>query len=197
MGPLKTFLPTGQTPRLLYQRLRENRDSWKKSLIPIQIDEFISSERLFYTQLQSELIGPLNLNDAALCIDPSQSDVAFFDHVQRVLDIGPHLAILGLGPNGHVGFHEPGVGDHTFLGGRVKVSEETRIRVSSNAPSQAFTFGVGSFLKAPSVLLLVTGNSKTQILKKFLNSIETPELPASFLKSHKDITLITDSLGSN
>ena len=61
-------------------------------------------------------------------ITPSWTDDEMKAHIKRTTDLGIDVALLGLGPNGHVGFHEPGY-HADFLGGRVTISDETKQRV--------------------------------------------------------------------
>ena len=44
---LNIFLPTGRTPRGLYQLFREEKDFWSSKIAPIQIDEFVDPKRIF------------------------------------------------------------------------------------------------------------------------------------------------------
>jgi 6-phosphogluconolactonase/glucosamine-6-phosphate isomerase/deaminase len=63
------------------------------------------------------------------------------EHIQIVEKEGIDVALLGLGPNGHVGFHEPGL-KANFEGGRVMIKEETKKRVPGATTNEALTFGV-------------------------------------------------------
>ncbi len=114
--------------------------------------------------------------------------------------------MLGLGPNGHIGFHEPcneiknfdkkidpfvQSSGTSYLGGLTTLREESFQRVK-NAPSKmAFTFGAGSFLKAEEIILLVTGEGKKEIYQKFLAAEPTSTLPATLLKNHPNFTVIS------
>jgi glucosamine-6-phosphate deaminase len=100
------------------------------------------------------------------------------------------FALLGLGPNGHIGFHEPSDEQH-FLGGRIELSEQSFQRVKEAPGRTALTFGADSFLRAKRIILLVTGEEKRDIYKKFLHSPGEPRLPASLLKAHSDLTVIS------
>jgi glucosamine-6-phosphate deaminase len=186
---LRIFTPTGSTPLEVYKALAEEKEHWSSRIAPIQIDEFIQPERIFYSQLKSQLLGPLGLE--AECIEPSWTDAEMILHIDKVLSRTIDLALLGLGPNGHVGFHEPGL-DASFMGGRVEISDETKKRVPGAKTNQAFTFGVGTFLKAHDIILMVTGERKRAILKKVMALDPTPLIPATLLKTHPRLTIVTD-----
>lgn len=141
----RAFLPTGNSPRLLYNMMRENRQFWGLRLKGIQIDEFEDPRRLFWEEIQKELGKPLNVPISGW--DPSWNDEQIDRHVEETLSEPIDVALLGLGPNGHVGFHEPGQ-KKDFMGGRVVVSEETMSRTPGAKTTKALTFGVGAFMRA-------------------------------------------------
>ncbi len=110
---------------------------------------------------------------------------------------GIGVQILGLGPNGHIGFNEPShnMEIHTHV---VELSEETiqantRFFPDSEAvPRQAITMGVGSIMQAQKILLLVSGESKRDILSKTFYGPVSTEVPSSILQLHADLTVLTD-----
>jgi glucosamine-6-phosphate deaminase len=188
-SPIRFFAPTGKTPLALYERLRKDSQFWRGKLDPIQIDDFIQEDTPFLKTLNSEIVNPLGLKISAW--DPKFSDSEASAYISKILSKPVHLALLGLGPNGHVGFHEPGH-PSGFLGGRLEVSEETRARVDGATTREVFTFGVGAFLNAEEIILIVTGKEKEKIFKQFENSPPTENLPGSLLKPHRNLKIFTD-----
>ena len=188
---LQIFLPTGRTPRPLYGLMTAAKDFWGARLSPIQIDEFVDPKRLFYEELRENLLKPLGLEKKGSYLDPAWSDAEMKSHMISVVSKGVDVALLGIGPNGHVGFHEPGC-PPDFAGGRLRVTEETRKRVLGAETTEVLTFGVGSFLKARHIILLVTGPDKQTIFREFMTSKPTEKIPATLLKAHNDLTVITD-----
>jgi len=187
---LRGFLPTGRSAEGFYRLLRAT-SFWKMKFQILQIDEFTQSDRLFYTSLKTQVIDPLGLENHFEAIEPSWSDEQMQTHIKQVLSLPIDFALLGLGPNGHIGFHEPGCGDQNFLGGRVRLSPQSFKRVAGASAPWALTFGAGSFLKAEKILMIVTGEEKAQIYQKFLETELTGDLPASLLKQHPDFTVLT------
>ena len=110
---------------------------------------------------------------------------------------GIDLQLLGIGQNGHIGFNEPSraleAGTHV-----VELSESTRIANSRNfaslsaVPHGAITLGMGGILKARRILLLASGEQKKEALRKAVHGKVDPEVPASFLQLHPDVTIICD-----
>lgn len=102
---------------------------------------------------------------------------------------GADLGLLGLGLNGHVAFHEPGLPDN-MEAACVRLSPETCKRLNLEPVTWGATYGVGAFKKCQSLLIMVFGESKAEVLSRLLNG--DPSLPASFLLQHKDLTILAD-----
>lgn len=105
--------------------------------------------------------------------------------------------IRGLGHNGHIGFNEP---DSQFapLTRRVDLTESTIeanrrfFSEGESVPRQAYTMGIKAIMSARKILLLVSGADKADILKKVMEGPITPQVPASILQLHPDVTVIAD-----
>ena len=107
------------------------------------------------------------------------------------------LQLLGLGENGHIGFNEP---DTSFAKGTHKVSlTESTINANSRlfnsideVPKFAYSMGVGSIFAAKQILLIASGEKKADALCKALYGPVTPEVPASALQFHNNVTIVAD-----
>lgn len=108
---------------------------------------------------------------------------------------GIDLQLLGIGLNGHIGFNEPDIRFEktTHI---VELDESTiqaNARFFQNAdevPRQAITMGIKSIMHAKKVLLIAGGHEKEEIIKKALYGPITPDVPASILQLHPDLTVI-------
>jgi glucosamine-6-phosphate deaminase len=108
------------------------------------------------------------------------------------------LQILGLGHNGHIGFNEP---DHALNSGThvVKLKESTRqanarfFASIDEVPTHALTMGVGTILKAKTILLIVRGAEKAEIVHQALTGPIRTEIPASLLQTHPNLVVLLDS----
>jgi len=111
---------------------------------------------------------------------------------------GVDLQLLGIGHNGHVGFNEPNeFFDKTTR--QVKLTERTieanaRLFTSKDeVPRYAMTMGIQTIMRARKILLVVNGKEKASILAKALTGPITPNVPASVLQLHPDLTVVTDA----
>lgn len=110
---------------------------------------------------------------------------------------GIDLQLLGIGRNGHIGFNEP---DLKFETGThlVQLDEET---IAANArffsspdqvPRQAISMGIKTIMQSRRIILLASGAEKAQVAYSMIFGQITPELPASVLQLHPDVTVIAD-----
>ncbi len=110
---------------------------------------------------------------------------------------GIDLQLLGLGVNGHIGFNEPSAcfaprTHEVALTKETIHANERFFESASLVPRHAYTMGIGSILRAKSILLLVSGLSKAQALREAFFGPVAPQLPASILQLHPGVTLIGD-----
>lgn len=167
----KVFVPAGGTPQPLYRRWTAEPTSLLRSLQLLQIDEIISGPQNghFKQFFQQEL--------------PSYK-VEWIDRAESVADV----SILGVGVNGHVAFHEPGL-PRDFRAGCVRLSDETRSYLQLKEPTWGLTYGVGSFMRSKKILVLVKGAHKQTVMRRALQKCD---LPISWMLDHPDVTVLAD-----
>lgn len=59
-------------------------------------------------------------------------------------------------------------------------------------PTQAYTMGIGTIMRARQILLIVNGSGKADIVARAFWGPVTPQVPASILQMHPDVTLVAD-----
>ena len=118
---------------------------------------------------------------------------------QVMADLGGiDLQLLGMGHNGHIGFNEP-CDDFPLITHLVDLTASTidankRFFASeADVPRQALTMGIGSIMKAKKILVVVSGADKADIVRRAFCGPITPQVPASILQLHPDVTLVGDS----
>ena len=110
---------------------------------------------------------------------------------------GVDIQLLGLGHNGHIGFNEPAA-DFAVTTHCVDLTESTIeankrfFESADDVPRQAYTMGIGTIMKAKKILLVVNGEGKADIVAKAFFGPVTPEVPASILQLHRDVTIVAD-----
>lgn len=107
---------------------------------------------------------------------------------------GLELAVIGLGPNGHIAYNEPG----STLDSRTRVLTLTPESIAQasgyfhgrSVRSEAITVGVATILEARNIVLIVSGASKADMLRRTLRETPTPDVPASFLQCATNPVLV-------
>ena len=108
---------------------------------------------------------------------------------------GIDLQLLGIGGNGHIGFNEPSTAFDTVTHS-VELKASTReanarfFASIDEVPTHALTMGLRSIMQAKKVLLIANGAKKAEIVEKAFFGPVTPEVPASVLQLHPDLTVI-------
>ena len=111
---------------------------------------------------------------------------------------GIDLQLLGIGPNGHIGFNEPGEAfelETHCVNLTAETIEANKRFFDGNVdlvPKQAYTMGIKTIMQARKVLMVANGKGKAEIIKKAFFGPVTPEVPASILQMHPDFTLVGD-----
>lgn len=201
-------LPTGRTPEGLFGLLHEAHgrgDADLSRLRFVVLDEYLGitagDRRSLHQWLQRALLDGLGISPSrVLAFDPSAADTdTECTRVEAAIGEwgGIDLAIVGLGPNGHVGFNEPGSARESRTR-RIVLTEESVISnaaywgTEADVPLYALTLGMATLLEARQLVLMVSGQTKARILAAALEGEVTPDIPASLLRDHPDFTVIAD-----
>jgi len=202
-------LPTGSTPIGMYLRLiamnRAGEIDFSK-VTTFNLDEYYPIKRdnhqSYYRFMFDNLFDKINININNINIlngEVSDADSECREYEKKIESAGGiDLMVIGLGANGHIGFNEPGdfliPGTHVAdLTENTKEQNKRFFNSIDEVPSSSFTMGMGSILKAKKILMLVSGDSKKEVFKKFLNEEKiTTKIPVSFLHLHRDVTVLAD-----
>ena len=201
-------LATGSTPVGTYKNLIEwynNGDRDFSQITSCNLDEYrgLSGEhdQSYRYFMNHNLFDHVNIRKECTYIPDGleeDSDKAARDYDQIIADQGGiDLQLLGLGHNGHIGFNEPA--DEFPKGTHVVDLTESTIQANkrffaseADVPRQAYTMGIGTIMSAKKILVVVSGEDKAEILNKVINGPITPQVPASILQLHPDVTIVAD-----
>jgi glucosamine-6-phosphate deaminase len=199
-------LPTGETPRGMYEELTrriERGDLDFSSIHFFCLDEYLGKgidDRSSLTSwLDAAFLTPAGLHGDNIHFIPSTAPnpkAAAADYDKAIADRGGlKLAVVGLGFNGHIAFNEPG----SAIDSRTRVVNLTDESRDQNAayydgaetiPRQAITIGLGTILESELIVLIVSGASKAAILKTTLKGPITEDVPGSFLRTVGDRLIV-------
>ena len=188
-------LPTGQTPLGMYEQLIAKHRTEGLDFAAVKtfnLDEYAGlspdDPRSFRAYMRSRFFDHINAN-------PMNTHIPDNDF-QRYEDLiresgGIDLLIVGIGLNGHIAFNEPGSSfdSRTRL---VTLAPETIQAAGQEIPHTAITMGIATILEARKILLLASGATKAEILRRALRGPVREAVPASALQRHRDVVVIAD-----
>jgi glucosamine-6-phosphate deaminase len=199
---------TGDTPVGAWNRLGSRYGSGgldTSRLTVVQLDEYAGigadDRRSLFAWTERAVIEPLGVPADRVVrfenagMDGAASCRGYAAAVQA--RGGIDLAVLGLGPNGHLGFNEPPAGPSAAT----RVVPLSPASIASNArywgspadvPTHALTAGMDIILGARKILLLVSGAHKADVLRKTFEDEVSDDLPATHLRGAADVTVIAD-----
>jgi glucosamine-6-phosphate deaminase len=199
---------TGRTPMGLYRELASRRRSGlcdTTRVTVFQLDEYLGlspgDRRSLFGWMRRSFLEPLAILGDRVVRLPVDGEVgracAAFDRTLEARG-GLDLAILGLGPNGHLGFNEP-PSSRDAPTRDVDLAPAT-IRANAgywgdiaDVPTRAVTMGMAQLLSARTIVLVVSGEEKRSILHRTLEGPVGAAVPASFLREvGSNVTVIAD-----
>ena len=198
-------LATGGTPTRTYDLLvakQRTQPGLFRRLRVLKLDEWgglaMDDPATCEAHLQRHIVQPLRLGKRYFGFQSQPRDAeAECIRVQHWLERnGPiDVCVLGLGVNGHLAFNEPA----SFLQPHAHVATLSRaslrhamLNETSRRPKFGLTLGMADLLQARRVLLVVSGVSKREPVKKLLSGQITTRFPGSLLQLHADVTLLCD-----
>lgn len=201
-------LATGSTPIGTYDQLvnwYEKGDLDFSKVVTINLDEYKGlsgdNDQSYRYFMNKHLFDRINIYKENTYV-PNGLEADSKKACQEYNDIitkcgGIDMQLLGLGHNGHIGFNEPGGAfeKETHCVNLTKSTIEANKRFfdkEEDVPRQAYTMGIKSIMQAKKILVVVSGEDKADIVKGAFTGPVTPEVPASVLQLHNDVTLVGD-----
>ena len=201
-------LATGSTPIGTYKQLIEWYNKGDLSFAQVRsvnLDEYKGlsgdHDQSYRYFMQNNLFNHVDIDVANTSVpngmaEDANAECAAYDAHIRELG-GIDLQLLGMGHNGHIGFNEPA---DEFVG-PTHVVELTQSTIEANkrffaseadVPRYALTMGMAAILQARSVVVVVSGEDKADIVYKSFFGPITPRVPASLLQLHPNVTVVGD-----
>ena len=199
---------TGESAKPIYRALADRVGSGEVDFSRVRVFELdgyvgipLDDRRSLFAWLTRDVVVPLRIPERSVTrLRGEASDLAAACRdYDRALDRagGYELAILGLGPNGHVAFNEPPAdpGSDAHVLDVTEESVESAVRYwgsREEVPRRAITTGLKRLIGARHVLLVARGEPKRAALERALRGAPDPMTPASFLQRSADVTFLTD-----
>jgi len=199
-------LATGSSPLGTYAKMIEKYENGEvdfSKVSSINLDEYVgldgTNDQSYRYFMNTNLFSKINIdvnktNVPNGCAADLQKECDAYDALIKQSG-GIDLQLLGIGLDGHIGFNEP----DSYFEKATHVVELDPSTIEANArffaseadvPRKAVTMGMGGIMSAKKVLLIANGQNKKEIVEKAFFGPITPEVPASILQLHPDLTVI-------
>lgn len=201
-------LATGSTPIGAYKKLiewYENGDLDFSEVTTVNLDEYKGlpkeNDQSYYYFMNDNLFDHVNIKKERTFLPDgteTDSEKACRRYEEIVHSVGgADLQLLGMGHNGHIGFNEPSdcfeKETHCVDLAESTIQANKRFFASeADVPRQAYTMGIGTIMSAKKILIVISGAEKAATVKKAFFGPITPEVPASILQLHPDVTVVAD-----
>lgn len=198
---------SGHTPTGLYSALikeialqQPDISSWRF----VGLDEWMgmneSDEGSCQYDLQQQLFLPLGIKKEQVCCFDGRA--ANGEAECRKMETflrqagGLDVAILGVGLNGHIGMNEPGTDPaiRAHVADIAPLTQQTGQKYFRQPRdlSHGLTLGLANLLEARHIMLLASGTTKAEIVRRVLTEAPTAGLPATLLQAHAQATFYLD-----
>ena len=197
---------TGTSPVGMYQELarrcREEGLDFSK-VDTVNLDEYVglepTHEQSYRYFMDSNLFDHINIDKKNTYVAKGTGDIEEnlkeFNAVLDAKEIA--VQVLGVGPDGHLGFNEPG--DTLCDGAHKETLDESTIDANARffasrdeVPRYAVTMGMGNIMRAKALLMIISGNKQDAAKKLLMQDSIDPHCPATFMRMHRDATVILE-----
>lgn len=177
-------LPTGKTPIGMYLELKRKNLDWSKItvfMLDVNYPQDPAEPESFYAFAQKYLpTKKFNiLNSQAK--DPEKECAEY--EAKITMAGGLDLAVLGIGPNGHIAYNEPGTSFDSLT---------HLAKLQNQKFEHGLTMGIKTIMSAKKIILLAKGENKAEIVKQALEGPVGVSCPASVLQTHADVIWLLD-----
>ena len=199
-------LATGSSPVGMYQELarrcaEEGLDF--SEVHSVNLDEYVGLEgthdQSYRYFMNDNLFDHINIDKnntyVAKGVGDVEANLKEFNEVLDATDID--IQVLGVGPDGHLGFNEPG--DTLYDGAHKEVLDDSTIEANKrffaskdDVPRYAVTMGMGNIMRAKALLMIISGKKQEAATKLLIEDKIDPHCPCTFMRMHRDATVILE-----
>lgn len=204
----KLGLATGSTPIGLYQNMVKAYNEGNLDFSgakTVNLDEYVNidseNSQSYRYFMNFNLFDRVNIDKNNTFIpksdDANEDDCTVYNNLLD--NFGTRdVQVLGIGPNGHLAFNEPGDKQNR----RTSIVELTDETINANSrffnskdevPRRAISMGLQDAFDAKLLVVLASGHNKKDAVTKFLNEgTIDPKFPMSFITLHPNCYLFVD-----
>ncbi len=199
-------LATGSSPVGMYKELsrRCHEEGLDFSAVhSVNLDAYVglepTNDQSYRYFMNDNLFDHINIDKANTYVakgtGDTEANLKEFNEVLDRTDIA--VQVLGVGPDGHLGFNEPG--DTLCDGAHLETLDESTIDANArffasrdDVPRYAVTMGMGNIMRACKLLLIISGSKKDAASALLKSDRIDPHCPVTFLRLHRDAVVFLE-----
>jgi glucosamine-6-phosphate deaminase len=209
-GRARVVAATGASQLQFLAALTQDRSvAWDRVEL-FHLDEYVGLDSThlasFAKYIRERIIEPTGIRDYYLLNGALPSDQIISEASRRIAAEPIHVAFVGIGENGHLAFNDPPADFVTTAPYLVVNLDEACRRQQvgegwfggiDEVPTQAISMSVQQILKAHQILCVVPDERKARAVAETLGGPITPDVPASILRTHPNVTLYLDDAAAS
>ena len=199
-------LATGSSPVGMYKELarRCNEEGLDFSKVhSVNLDEYVgldgTHDQSYRYFMNDNLFDHINIKKENTYVAKGIGDISEnlkeFNEILNRTDID--IQVLGVGPDGHLGFNEPGA--TLYDGAHQETLDDSTIEANkrffaskADVPTKAVTMGMGNIMRAKRLLMIISGNKQDAATKLLMQDKIDPMCPCTFMRMHRDATVVIE-----
>ncbi len=207
--PFVIGIPAGMSPIGTFQQLislhQEGLVSFR-NVVAFGLNEYVGipedHEQSHYSVLWNNFFSQIDIpaeNVRLLNGNSTNPEEECENYENQIQSVGGMQLFLGsIGPDGHIGFNEPG----SSLSSRTRIKTITHGARAANArwfandinkvPKTGLTMGVGTIMDAQEVVILISGLNKARALQKILEAEVNHMWTVSMIQLHRRGMILCD-----
>jgi len=208
-GEANIILATGASQFEMLKELVKEDINWSCVRV-FHLDEYIgisenhpASFRKYLKERFVDIVSPMEFNYINGNTDPN----AECTRIGMLISKHPvDVAFVGIGENSHLAFNDPPADFETeeeYLvvtlneACRRQQMEEGWFRTIQDVPEKAISMSIKQIMKSKAIICSVPDLRKAEAVKKAVESLISPEIPASILRNHEAVWLYIDKDSSS
>lgn len=206
-------LATGSTVVGMYDELVKMVEQGMLDMSDVKtfnLDEYYpirpENENSYHYYMNAHFFSKVNVSSDSICIpDGTADDVeieckSYEERIQKAG--GVDIQVLGIGRNGHIGFNEPDISfearTHLVSLDEKTIQDNSRFfNTIEEVPKNAISMGIKTIMHARKIMLLASGEEKSDAVYGMIHGKIVPTLPASILQLHPDVVVILDEVAAS
>ena len=203
-GVANIIVATGASQFEMLDALTREEVDWSK-VTGFHLDEYIglplSHPASFRKYLKERFVDKVPLHEFHYVSGEGDAG-AECDRLGAIIKEHPiDVAFIGIGENGHLAFNDPPADFKTeepylvvTLDEACKAQQmgEGWFPTLDDVPEQAISMGIQQILKSRYIICTVPDERKAKAVKGAVESVVTPQMPASILQTHRNTSLYLD-----